>query len=50
MLPLDGSITVREDGLFTGEGEVKAALIWRGKLEDGTALNLCSEAVTVKFE
>ena len=50
ILPLEGSITVREDGLFTGEGEVRVALIWQGKLEDGTALNLCSEAVTVKFE
>ncbi len=50
VLPLDGDITVREDGLFTGHGCVKVALIWHGSLEDGTPLNLCSEAVTVVFE
>jgi hypothetical protein len=50
VLPLDGNITVREDGLFTGEGKVRLALIRQDKLEDGTPLNLCSEAVTVMFE
>lgn len=50
ILPLEGDVTVREDGLFTGRGCVKAALVWHGRLEDGTALNLCSGAVTVQFE
>ena len=50
LLPLEGDITLREDGLFTGSGRVRAALVWHGQLEDGTPLNLCSEAVTVEFE
>lgn len=50
VLPLAGEITVREDGLFTGNGPVKAALVYHGTLPDGAPLCLCSEAVTVEFQ